>query len=92
MIDDLKKEPGKNIWICGGSNVVGEFMKNDLIDEHCITTIPVLLGKGIRLFEGNNVRYRLKLKDIQEENGLITASYIRKNEDMYSGKAQLLLR
>lgn len=24
LIDDLKKEPGKNIWICGGSNVVGE--------------------------------------------------------------------
>lgn len=67
-------------------------MKNDLIDEYCITTIPILLGKGIRLFEGNNVRYHLKLKDIQEENGLITASYIRKNEDMYSGKAQLLFR
>lgn len=38
-----------NLYIDGGK-LIQSFLKEDLIDELIITTIPVLLGEGIRLF------------------------------------------
>lgn len=39
----------KNLYIDGGKTVQN-FLKEDLIDEMIITTIPILLGSGIPLF------------------------------------------
>ena len=38
-----------NLYIDGGTTIQG-FLKEDLIDELTITTIPILLGGGISLF------------------------------------------
>ena len=46
----LKEESGKDIWICGGANIVSQLVNEDLIDCYHITVIPTLLGSGIRLF------------------------------------------
>ena len=51
LINKLQKEEGKNVWICGGANLVNQCVKEDLIDEYQITTVPLILGNGIRLFE-----------------------------------------
>lgn len=77
LIDSLQQEQGKNIWICGGANLVNQCVKEDLIDEYQITTVPIILGSGIRLFEENNRKIRLKLKDKREENGLIIGIYTK---------------
>lgn len=78
LIDTLQQENGKDIWICGGANLIDQCIKENLIDEYQITTIPIILGGGIRLFEEGNKEIKLKLKDIKEENGFITANYIRR--------------
>ena len=78
LINRLQQEKGKNIWICGGANLVNQCVKEDLIDEYQITTVPVILGNGIRLFEENNKNIKLKLKDIKEENGLIIGIYAKR--------------
>lgn len=75
LINRLQQEKGKNIWICGGANIVNQCVKEDLIDEYQITTVPVILGNGTRLFEKNNKRIKLELKDTKEENGLIIGIY-----------------
>lgn len=75
LINRLQQEKGKNIWICGGANLVNQCVKEDLIDEYQITTVPVILGNGTRLFEKNNKRIKLELKDTKEENGLIIGIY-----------------
>lgn len=75
LINKLQQEKGKNIWICGGSNLVNQCVKENLIDEYQITTVPVILGNGIRLFDENNKNIKLKLKDTKEENGLIMGIY-----------------
>lgn len=78
LIDGLKRENGKDIWLCGGANLVNQCVKADLIDEYQITTVPVILGSGIRLFEDDNPKIRLKLKALKEENGLMLGVYTKK--------------
>ena len=78
LINRLQQENGKNIWICGGANLVNQCVTEDLIDEYQITTVPVILGNGIRLFEKNNKNIKLELKDTKEENGLILGIYSKR--------------
>lgn len=78
LINRLQKENGKNIWICGGANLLNQCVKDDLIDEYQITTVPVILGNGIRLFEDNNKKIKLELKNAKEENGLIIGIYTKR--------------
>lgn len=46
---ELKGKGYNNLYIDGGLTVQS-FLKEDLVDELIITTIPILLGGGIRLF------------------------------------------
>ena len=64
LINRLLQEKGKNIWICGGANLVNQCVKEDLIDEYQITTVPIILGNGFRLFGENDKSIKLKLKFI----------------------------
>ncbi|WP_394522460.1 GNAT family N-acetyltransferase [Lacrimispora sp. JR3] len=75
LLDRLKKEEGKGIWICGGSCLVGQLMEKNLIDEYHLTVMPVLLGKGIRLFPESENESLLKLISVQTENGVIDCIY-----------------
>lgn len=47
VINKLKRTNGKDIWICGGAEIIHQLMQEDLIDIFHITTIPVILGSGI---------------------------------------------
>lgn len=78
LINKLQKEEGKNVWICGGANLVNQCVKEDLIDEYQITTVPLILGNGIRLLKKNNKKIRLELKETREENGLILGIYAKR--------------
>jgi dihydrofolate reductase len=42
----------KNVGIWGGANIMRQYLKAGLLDEMHIHLAPVLLGGGIRLFEG----------------------------------------
>ncbi len=37
---------GKNIWLVGGGDLVGQFMDHDLLDELWLGLTPVVLGSG----------------------------------------------
>lgn len=78
LIKALKKENGKDIWICGGANLVWQLVNEDLIDCYYITIIPTLLGSGIRLFENGKAQIKLKLLNTQSYNGMIDLVYIRR--------------
>lgn len=69
---------GKDIWLCGGSDVVHQFMEKDLIDRYHITVIPTILGAGIRLFK--KLDHPLLLKHISNEsyNGMVDMVYDRR--------------
>jgi dihydrofolate reductase len=43
---------GKNVAVAGGADVVQQFLDAGLLDELQIHLVPVLLGDGVRLFDG----------------------------------------
>lgn len=45
-----KLDSKEDVWLVGGSKIIDEFLKNNLIDEFIIATMPVKLEKGIPLF------------------------------------------
>lgn len=78
LLKKLKSETGKNIWICGGANLVQQLMRNDMIDEYYISVIPTLLGSGIRLFGNAEQEIKLKLLKTQTYNGITDLVYTRR--------------
>lgn len=79
LIKQLKSEKGKNIYCDGGSEIINELMKHDLIDEFTISIVPVLLGNGIRLFKDSRPEQTLELLKVKTfETGLTQLHYTRK--------------
>lgn len=49
VVTDINQKGYKNLYIDGGKTIQS-FLKEDLIDELIVTTIPILLGGGSPLF------------------------------------------
>jgi dihydrofolate reductase len=47
------KLAGKNVWLEGGATLVKQALAAGLLDAMIITQVPVLVGEGISLFDGN---------------------------------------
>ncbi|MCI8442734.1 MAG: dihydrofolate reductase [Provencibacterium sp.] len=78
IVQKLKQEPGRGIWICGGANIVQPLVKAELIDEYYISIIPTLLGSGIRLWGEADKEMKLKLMRAQSYNGITELIYTRR--------------
>ncbi|GAB4582498.1 dihydrofolate reductase family protein [Nocardia sp. IFM 10818] len=48
FVRELKKQEGKDIWLCGGAQLAGALM--DEIDQLIIKHYPVIAGAGIPMF------------------------------------------
>lgn len=79
LVGRLKKECKKGIWVCGGAELIRQLMEKNLIDEYHLTIMPVLLGKGIPLFQGGEKEQLLKLVSLQSENGVIDCIYRKRS-------------
>ena len=55
----------EDVVIGGGALTVREYLEADLIDELHIAVVPVLLGRGERLFEGNDLANRFEFEPVQ---------------------------
>ena len=77
LLQRLKQQEGRDIWLCGGANVVGQCLEQDLIDELHITMIPILLGRGIPLFCTLDRSIHLKLISVKKNGNLLECIYRR---------------
>ena len=75
FIRSLKRQDGKDIWICGGADIVQQLMREDLIDRFHISVIPVILGDGIRLFGTMEKDVKLRLVKTESYNGISELIY-----------------
>lgn len=79
LVQRLKSESGRNIYCDGGAEIINELLQQDLIDEFIISVIPILVGKGTRLFKDNRPEQQLELVSAKSfETGLTQLHYIRK--------------
>jgi dihydrofolate reductase len=45
----VRAAAGKNVWLVGGGDLVGQFLDHDLLDEIWVSITPVTLGRGAPL-------------------------------------------
>lgn len=57
----LKDQPGKDIWLYGGSSIITTFINLGLVDEFRLSVHPVILGEGKPLFIDIKQRVNLQL-------------------------------
>ena len=66
----------RNIWLVGGAMLCHRFLELGLVDEVVLTIAPVLLGEGLRLFDGSLTEKRWNLKKVVAyKNGFVELSY-----------------
>lgn len=75
-INKLQRQPGKNIWLYGGAELISTFMNLNLIDEFRIAIMPVIIGRGKPLFKEINTRLDLKLAGVKtSHSGVMQVCY-----------------
>jgi dihydrofolate reductase len=79
FIGQLRKKPGKDIWLMGGGELARDFLKADLVDELYLGIVPTLLGEGIPLFPSGFPQREFALVENKTySKGLIALKYKRK--------------
>jgi dihydrofolate reductase len=78
FVRQLRKRPGKHIWLMGGGELAHAFLKVDLVDELYLGVVPVLLGEGIPLFpSGFPQRDFVLVENKTFSKGMIALKYKR---------------
>jgi dihydrofolate reductase len=76
FVKKLKKETGKDIYLCGGAKLSGTLFTEGLVDEIILKLNPVLFGTGISLFSETISQANLQLIDSKTyDNSVILLHY-----------------
>lgn len=57
----LRNQPGKDVWMMGGGEIIASFLDEGEIDEFSIHLIPVFIGEGIPLMKPRHRSIPLEL-------------------------------
>ncbi len=72
----LRDEPGKDIWLMGGGDLIASFLDARVIDEFVISVAPVFIGDGIPLIARRHRHTLLDLLGVERfEDGLVQLRY-----------------
>lgn len=78
-IANLKNRNGKNIIAYGGADFVSSLIKENLIDEYNLFVNPVILGKGMTIFDKTEKRLNLRLVESKAfDCGIVLLRYAPK--------------
>ena len=78
FMTELKEGHGRNIWLVGGGQLLGEAVTNDLLDELILSIHPIILGDGVPLFpQGLPTRWLHYLRSEPFNTGLVQIWYGR---------------
>jgi len=73
----LKNQPGPDLQIIGSGNLIQTLQTASLIDEYNVWTIPVVLGRGKRLFGETGKPFALRLVRSQvSTTGVVMSTYV----------------
>ena len=78
-VDEIRHQPGANIWLFGGAELVSAFITHNRINELLISVHPVVLGAGKPLFTDIKERTELVLLGSEQfSSGLVQLKYTLK--------------
>jgi dihydrofolate reductase len=83
----LKEQPGRDIWLMGGSRLVTPLLEAGLVDTIEAGVMPVVIGQGIPMVDGLKTRgevgCKLRLEDVRrlEGSGILLLKYAVLAED-----------
>jgi len=76
FISRLRAQPGKDIWLMGGGDLIASFLDAQAIDEFVISMAPVFIGEGIPLIARRHRHVPLDLQSVERfEDGLVQLRY-----------------
>ena len=77
----LKQQDGPSLVTQGSTELVHALLANDLVDAMSIFTVPVVLGRGKKLFDDGSAPHSFKLtRSRVSPKGLIVGHYEREGE------------
>ena len=72
----LRQQPGKDIWLMGGGDLIASFLDEHSIDEFVISVVPVFIGDGIPLIARRHRHVPLELQSTERfQDGLVQLHY-----------------
>jgi dihydrofolate reductase len=75
-VSRLKEQPGKDIWLMGGGELIASFLDSQVLDELVLTVAPVFIGDGIPLIARRHRHTPLALQHVERfENGVVQLRY-----------------
>ncbi|MED1604416.1 dihydrofolate reductase family protein [Cytobacillus kochii] len=75
-VNKLKKKPGRDIWLYGGSSLITTFINLGLVDEFRLSVHPIILGEGKPLFIDINKRLNLQIVETKKfSSGVVQLIY-----------------
>jgi dihydrofolate reductase len=66
---------GRNVWLVGGGDLVGQFADRQLLDEIIVGVAPVTLGRGAPLLPRRLTASRLELVDVSRDRQFARLRY-----------------
>ena len=81
FVSRLREQPGKDIWLMGGGEIIASFLDAQAIDELVISVAPVFIGEGIPLIARRHRHVPLDLQSVERfEDGLVQLRYCVQNK------------
>ena len=76
FVSRLREEPGKDIWLMGGGDLIASFLDEGAIDEFVLTVAPVFIGDGIPLIGRRHRNVALDLQSVERfADGVVQLHY-----------------
>jgi len=76
FVSRLREQPGKDIWLMGGGEIIASFLDAQAIDEFVISVAPVFIGDGIPLIARRHRHVPLELYSSDRfEDGMVQLHY-----------------
>jgi dihydrofolate reductase len=77
FISRLREQPGKDIWLMGGGELIASCLDEKVIDEFVVSVVPVFIGDGIPLIARRDRHVSMTLKSVERfDDGLVQLHYL----------------
>jgi len=77
FIRRLREQPGKDIWLMGGGDLIASCLDEKVIDEFVVSVVPVFIGDGIPLVARRHRQVPMTLKSVDRfDDGLVQLHYL----------------